>query len=88
MSQDTLITLTSQALYLVLMLSMPAITVAAVDGLGVSLFQALTQIQEQTVSFAIKLIAIVVTLFATAVWLGVTLYDYSIRVFDFIPQIR
>ena len=88
MSQDTLITLTSQARYLVLMLSMPAITVAAVVGLGVSLFQALTQIQEQTVSFAIKLIAIVVTLFATAVWLGVTLYDYSIRVFDFIPQIR
>ena len=46
----------------ILLLSMPAIVVASVVGVLFSLFQALTQIQEQTLSFAIKLIAVGVTL--------------------------
>jgi type III secretion protein S len=40
--------------------------VASVVGVGGQLIQALTQIQEQTLSFAIKLIAVVITIFATA----------------------
>jgi type III secretion protein S len=51
-----------------------------------SLLQALTQIQEQTLSFAIKLIAVGLTLFLTASWLGVELMLYTQAIFDNIPQ--
>ncbi len=46
---------------LVMLLSLPPILVASVVGIGISLLQALTQVQEQTVSFAIKLIAVAAT---------------------------
>jgi type III secretion protein S len=75
-----------QALYLTLVLSMPAIAVAAIVGTLFSLLQALTQIQEQTLSFAIKLIAVGLTLFLTAAWLGGELMLYTQAIFDNIPQ--
>jgi type III secretion protein S len=71
-----------QALYLTLLLSMPAIVVAAVVGTLFSLLQALTQIQEQTLSFAIKLISVGLTLFLTASWLGGELMNYTLSIFD------
>jgi type III secretion protein S len=71
-----------QALYLTLILSMPTILVASVVGVLFSLFQALTQIQEQTLSFAVKLIAVGLTLFLTAGWVGGELMNYSVSIFD------
>ena len=71
-----------QALYLTLVLSMPTIVVASVVGVLFSLFQALTQIQEQTLSFAVKLIAVGITLFLTAGWTGGELMNYSQSIFD------
>lgn len=71
-----------QALYLTLILSMPTIVVASVVGVLFSLFQALTQIQEQTLSFAVKLIAVGLTLFLTAGWVGGELMNYSVSIFD------
>ena len=72
----------SRALTLVLLLSLPTIIVASVVGTLVSLIQALTQIQEQTLSFAIKLIAVIATIFATARWLGGELYNYTLILLD------
>lgn len=82
MTQTDVIQYTYQALMLVLILSMPPIIVASVVGTLVSLFQALTQIQEQTLAFAIKLLAIVVTLFFTARWLGMEIYQFSLSILD------
>ena len=82
MSQAEVINFTSQALILVLILSLPPIIVAAVVGTLVSLIQALTQIQEQTISFAIKLVAVVVTIALTARWLGVELYNFGRAIMD------
>ena len=48
-----------KALYLVLMLSMPPIVVASLIGILLSLIQAITQLQEQTLTFGVKLIAVV-----------------------------
>lgn len=79
--------LTVQALWLVLMLSAPPVLVAALVGLLVAIVQAATQIQEQTFQFALKLVAIVVTLFATAALLGGTLYEFSDRLFSDFPHI-
>ena len=87
MEYSQVLYLTSRALLLVLMLSAPTIVVASLVGLIVGLVQALTQIQDQTLSFAIKLIAVVVTIFATAAWLGSVIYEYSVTIFDTFPQV-
>jgi type III secretion protein S len=71
-----------QALYLTLLLSMPTILVAAIVGTLFSLLQALTQIQEQTLSFAVKLIAVGVTLFLTAGWVGGEMMNYTLSIFN------
>lgn len=79
--------LTLHCLYLVLILSLPPIIVACVVGLLVSLIQALTQIQEQTISFAIKLVAVIVTISLTVHWLGNELYEYANNIFEMFPAL-
>jgi type III secretion protein S len=87
MSSPEIVSTLIQALYLTLMLSMPAIVVASVVGTLFSLFQALTQIQEQTLSFAVKLIAVGITLYLTAGWMGGELLNYAISLFDNFPRL-
>ena len=87
MFESDVLTLAAHALMLVLMLSMPPIIAAAGVGLLVSLLQALTQIQEQTLPFAFKLIAVIISIFATARWLGIEIYNFSIRLYEMIPEI-
>jgi type III secretion protein S len=82
MNANDVVSYVIQSLTLTLMLSMPAILVAAVVGTLFSLLQALTQIQEQTLSFAIKLIAVGLTLFLTASWMGGELINYTLSIFD------
>jgi type III secretion protein S len=77
----------AKAMLLVLYLSLPPILAAAIVGTLVSLFQALTQIQEQTLSFSIKLIAVMITIFLTARWLGQELLAFAIQLFDGIPRL-
>jgi type III secretion protein S len=81
MDASNVTALLTQALYLTLLLSMPAIAVAAIVGTLFALFQALTQIQEQTLSFAVKLIAVCVVLYLTASWMGGELVNYTTAVF-------
>ena len=64
-----------------------AIIVATVVGVLVSLIQALTQIQEQTLGFAVKLVAVVVTMVATAPWLGAQMREYTLRIFEQFPML-
>ena len=72
---------------LVMFLSLPPIVVASVVGIVVSLLQALTQIQEQTLSFGIKLIAVAVTLAAMAGFLGSEMLNFTIGLFDDFPKL-
>ncbi|MGB3068094.1 MAG: type III secretion system export apparatus subunit SctS [Ottowia sp.] len=72
----------TQALYLTLWLSLPPIVVGALVGTLFSLFQALTQIQEQTLSFGVKLIAVTVTILLTARWMGGELFNFGAQIFD------
>lgn len=62
MGQDLFLTLMKDALMTVLLLSAPALLVAIVVGFGVGLVQALTQIQDQTLPQAIKLVAVMLVL--------------------------
>jgi type III secretion protein S len=77
MSEAQIIDHLTAALVLVLYLSLPPIIVAAIAGILVSFLQALTQIQEQTLSFGIKLIAVTATLFAIAPWIGAELQNFA-----------
>ncbi|KRC81366.1 MULTISPECIES: type III secretion system export apparatus subunit SctS [unclassified Sphingomonas] len=79
------ISLTNDALWLVLILSAPPIIVASVAGLLVAIIQAATQIQEQTLQYTAKFFAIVLTLFVTASLIGASLYRYSDRIFSEFP---
>lgn len=87
MDSSQIIDFAAQALLLVLYLSMPPIIAAASVGTLVALLQALTQIQEQTLSFAIKLFVVVIVIFATSRWLGQELYHFATRLFDMIAEI-
>lgn len=85
MAQAQLLDYAQKCLILVLKLSLIPILVATVIGILVSLLQALTQIQEQTLGFAVKLIAISITLMAASSWIGGELYLYTQDVFAHFP---
>lgn len=74
--------LTHKALLLVLLLSLPPIITAAVVGVMVSLVQAVTQIQDQTLSFAFRLVAVIITLMATVTWLGQQVLIFASNIFE------
>ncbi|MDT0139344.1 type III secretion system export apparatus subunit SctS [Acidovorax sp. PRC11] len=79
MNYDNVIQLTSEALMLCLVLSLPAVAVAAIVGLLVALVQAVTSVQDQSISQGIKLICVTVTVAATAPWVGGTVLQFSQR---------
>ncbi|GMU63023.1 MAG: flagellar biosynthesis protein FliQ [Myxococcales bacterium] len=76
-----------QALVLVLVASGPPIVMALVVGFLISVFQATTQIQEQTLSFAPKLVVIFGVLGLAGPWIGTTLLRFTFRLFDGFPAL-
>lgn len=87
-SMDTgiFVQVTQQALWLVLTLAAPMVIVASSVGLLVAFVQAATQLQEQTVQFAVKFFAIVFTLFIFSSLIGSKLYTYADRIFTEFPS--
>ena len=81
-----IIRLTQDALWLVLVLSAPPIIAASIVGLLIAFVQAATQLQEQTFSYTVKFIVIVVVLFVTTSMIGGTLYHFSDRLFTDFPN--
>ncbi len=74
--------ISKQALILSLLLSLPVVVVASAVGLLFSIFQALTQIQDQTLSFAIKLVFIIGTLYLTTDWVAGKIYQYTLMIYN------
>ncbi len=87
MDEATLLQFVLQALLMILMLSLPPILAAAIFGVTVAIFQAVTQIQEQVLAFSIKLIAVIITIVFTARWAGMEMYRFSVLLFDGFPGI-
>lgn len=88
MNKAQLLDYAQTCLLIVLQLSLIPILVATVIGIIVSLLQALTQIQEQTLGFAVKLIAISITLLVCASWMGSTLLLYTQDIFTNFALLR
>jgi type III secretion protein S len=70
MDQENVLQLTTQAMLLCLTVSLPPVIVSAIVGLLISFFQAITSLQEQSISQAAKLIAVVITIIIAAPWGG------------------
>ncbi|QGZ55879.1 flagellar biosynthesis protein FliQ [Paraburkholderia acidiphila] len=87
MTPEMVMTLSHEAMYVALLLAAPLLLVALVVGLVVSLFQAATQINESTLAFIPKLIAIAVTLVIAGPWMLTTMLDYMRHIFTSIPQL-
>jgi len=76
-----------QGLWMAVMLSAPPLLMATVCGLGVSLVQAVTQIQDQTLPYVVKLVAVAVTLAAMGRWIGVEMIRLADLALAMVPDI-
>jgi type III secretion protein S len=74
--------LSYQALLLILILSGPPILISTLLGLFVAIFQAATQIQEQTLSFMVKLFAVMIVLLLMGGWLGAQILQFTNSIFQ------
>ena len=87
MSIGTVINLMRGGIIQILMLISGPLAVALAIGLIVAIFQAVTSIQEQTLTFLPKLISILVVIALLSGWMFSELRDYTISLFQMIPQI-
>ncbi len=86
MSPEQVLTLGSEAMQTTLLVAAPVLGTALMIGLIVSIFQAATQINEQTLSFIPKLVGVMAVLILAGHWMLMTMVDYMHHVFTMIPQ--
>ncbi len=86
MNQVDALDLVRSAIWAVILASGPAIVAAMVVGLLISLFQALTQIQEATLTFIPKIVIIFLTAMFTAPFIGSVLFGFSEQVYSHIEH--
>jgi len=85
MTPESVMTLGRQALELTILISAPVLLTALIIGLLVSVFQAATQINEQTLSFIPKLVGMFVVLIIAGPWMVAMMTDFIQRLFSNIP---
>ena len=81
MTPEAVVTIARQALEITVILSAPLLVTALVIGVLISLVQAVTQIQEQTLSFVPKFLAIVIVFLLTLPWAMDLMMRYAIELF-------
>lgn len=82
MFQAQIVNLAYRALMLILILSGPPILISLFFGLGVAIFQAATQIQEQNLAFTVKLLTTTLTLILLGSWLGAQIMQFGSEIFQ------
>ena len=87
MSQDTVVNICVSAMELALKIGLPLLLVGLVIGLVVSVFQAVTQIQEQTLSFIPKIIGLAVVLVVGGPWMLDQLIAWTQELYGQIPNL-
>jgi flagellar biosynthesis protein FliQ len=85
MNQDTVVNLASQAMSLSLKIAGPLLLVGLVIGLLVSIFQAVTQIQEQSLSLIPKIVGVAVVIVVLGPWMLGQLVSYTSALYTAIP---
>lgn len=79
--------ITQEALLLVVVCSAPPVVMSLIIGFMISVFQATTQIQEQTLTFAPKVVVVFGTLALSGAWIGAQLLRFTFHVFDRFPAL-
>jgi flagellar biosynthesis protein FliQ len=87
MSQDSVVSICVSAMELALKIGLPLLLVGLVLGLVVSVFQAVTQIQEQTLSFIPKIIGLAVVLVVAGPWMLGQLISWTEELYGQIPNL-
>ncbi len=87
MSQDTVVSLATQAMTLAMEVAGPMLLVGLVVGLIVSLFQTVTQIQEQTLTFIPKIVGLALLIVVLGPWMLGQLVSYATNLYTSIPQL-
>lgn len=89
MTVETVMTISSEALYIIIETAAPVLLVSLIVGLLVSLFQTVTSIQEQTLTFVPKIVAIFLTLILLGHWMLNNMTDFMQRLWaDFSVYIK
>lgn len=86
MTLGSVIALMRGGIFQILTLAAPILLAALIVGLAVAIFQATTSIQEQTLTFVPKIMTILTMLALLAGWMFSSLKDYTITLFQMIPQ--
>ena len=87
MSEANVVELSTQLMWTAALLAAPILLTALIVGLAVSLFQGLTSLQDQTLSFVPKIIAVGIALVVAASWMVQTLLSFTSNVFDMLPDL-
>jgi len=84
--EGELVALGVQTFKIALMLALPGLLVGMLMGLAVSIFQATTQINEMTLSFIPKIIAVVIVIILTMPWMLNSMVDFTTTTINLIPD--
>jgi flagellar biosynthesis protein FliQ len=87
MTQDTVVSLVVDAMGLALKVAMPLLLAALLIGLAVSIFQAVTQIHEQTLSFIPKVVGVVLVVIVAGPWMLGQMVSYTQELYEQIPSL-
>jgi flagellar biosynthetic protein FliQ len=87
MTQDQVVSLVVDAMSVSLKIALPVLLVSLVVGLAVSIFQAVTQIQEQTLSFIPKVVAMAVVIVVAGPWMLGQIVSYTQNLYESIPSL-
>lgn len=85
MTESIVMTIGRDTMLMVLMLGAPMLGVSLLVGLAVSLFQALTQINEMTLTFVPKLVGLVLVLLLLGPWMLEEVVGFTVKLFDLLP---
>ena len=84
--ESQLMALAIETYKVTLTLSLPMLLVGLVVGLMISIFQATTQINEMTLTFVPKILAVIVVIIFTMPWMLNMLMDFTTRIFNLMPS--
>lgn len=82
MSVETVIDIASKALFLIIKVSLPVLLVSLCVGLIISIFQTVTSIQEQTLTFVPKIVAVFLSLILLGNWMITAIVDFMIELYS------
>lgn len=82
MTVETVIDIASKALFLVIKVSLPVLLVSLCVGLIISIFQTVTSIQEQTLTFVPKIVAVFLSLILLGNWMVTCIVDFMVELWS------